>query len=115
MAALAAMSLTPASSGTVRRLNSKLNLFPLALFAIKMVTSSCIHLRLLNVNFLCGAFTDLHVHLQPTIYTWQFHLIMWSLAARTGCTLQNSKCDHVGSFSKLMTLFLIIIMFLFFY
>jgi hypothetical protein len=23
-----------------------------------MVTSACIHLRLLNANFLCGAFTD---------------------------------------------------------
>jgi hypothetical protein len=29
-------------------------------------------LRLLNVNFVCGAFTDN----KPTIYTWQYHLIM---------------------------------------
>jgi len=35
-----------------------LNLFSLALFAIKMVTPSCIHLRLLKLNFLSGVFTD---------------------------------------------------------
>jgi hypothetical protein len=34
-----------------------LNLFSLALFG-KMVTPSCIHLRLLKLNFLSGVFTD---------------------------------------------------------
>jgi hypothetical protein len=83
-----------------------LNLFSLALFG-KMVTPSCIHLRLLNVNFLSGALIDnivcnLYLILGNFILSCGLKLLfpkMSSLAARTGCTLQNSKCDHIGTFS----------------
>jgi hypothetical protein len=97
--------------GDIIQLNF-LNLFSLALFAIKMVTASCIHLRLLNLNFVSGAFTDnIACNLYMAIsrqFPGNFILScglklpfpkMLSLSARTGCTLQNSKFDHVGTFS----------------